>query len=308
MRPVAEMAVAPAVAVGRGDGRGPERAAVIAALEGEHQALAVPGVAHELEAVLDRLAAADIEVDAALEAELALGGLGQHGGQLDLLAVQILARHLRQPVELAPRRLVEALVAVAEIDGRIPHLQVEVGPPLARRRGTSPRSSRRSWADRCSGRCRRASSTWPRARAARPPTAVRRRVLGARRHAASGRVSGLCILARSFIRDRPPPGACRCSAAAICFEPARQQLGRLREIGKCEVGQCPKPEHWSSSAPLASTRSARRRRRSPSGRRPRRSTARAEPSASGTCRCRPALGNRCAHAGRSSRQRSSPRH
>src|SRR5688572_3715959 len=38
---LAEMAVAAAVAVGRGDRRGPQRAPVIAALEGEHQAFAV---------------------------------------------------------------------------------------------------------------------------------------------------------------------------------------------------------------------------------------------------------------------------
>ena len=82
-----------------------ERAAVIAALEGEHQALALLGVADELEAVLDGLAAADVEVDAPLQAEPLLGGLGQDGGQLDLLAMQVLAGHLRQPVQLvaAPR-------------------------------------------------------------------------------------------------------------------------------------------------------------------------------------------------------------
>ena len=90
LRAVAEMAVAAAIAVGRGDRRGAERAAVIAALEGEHQALAARGVAHELEAVLDRLGAADVEMDAALLAELRFGVLGDQGGELDLLAVQIL--------------------------------------------------------------------------------------------------------------------------------------------------------------------------------------------------------------------------
>ena len=47
-------------------------------------------------------------------------------GELDLLAMQILARDLRQAVELALQRVVQALVAVAEIDGRVPHLQVEI--------------------------------------------------------------------------------------------------------------------------------------------------------------------------------------
>src|SRR5262249_46266724 len=95
LRAVAEMTVAPAIAVGRGDRRGAERAAVIAALEGEHQALAVRGVAHELERVLDRLGAADVEMHAALEAEFLLGIACDQRGELDLLAVQVLARGLR---------------------------------------------------------------------------------------------------------------------------------------------------------------------------------------------------------------------
>src|SRR5262249_39614551 len=76
LRAVAEVAVAAAVAVGRGDGRGAQGAAVIAALEREHQALALLVVAHELQAVLDRLAAADVEVHAALGGEFPLGVLG----------------------------------------------------------------------------------------------------------------------------------------------------------------------------------------------------------------------------------------
>ena len=167
LRAVAEVAVAAAIAVGRGDGGGAERAAVIAALEREHQALALLEVAHELEAVFHRLAAADIEVHAALLAELLLGILGDQRGELDLLAVQILARHLRQPVELAPHGGVEAGVAVAEVDRRVPHLQVEVRRALRRRTGRSLRSCRRSWAGWCSARCRRASSTSPPAPEAR---------------------------------------------------------------------------------------------------------------------------------------------
>src|SRR5436190_3772439 len=127
---ISEVAVAPAIAVGGGDGGGAERAAVIAALEGEHQALAVLGIAHELQAVLDRLAASDIEVDAALQPEPLLGQLRQHGGKLDLLTVQVLARQLRQPVELAPHHLVQTGIAIAEIDSRIPHLQIEVRAAL----------------------------------------------------------------------------------------------------------------------------------------------------------------------------------
>jgi hypothetical protein len=122
---LAEMAEAAAIAIGRGDRRGAERAAVIAALEGEHQALAVLGVAHELERILDRLGAADIEVHPTLGAELALGILRDQRRELDLLAMEILAGDLRQRVDLALQRGVEARIGVAEIHRRIPHLQVE---------------------------------------------------------------------------------------------------------------------------------------------------------------------------------------
>src|SRR5690606_1704153 len=49
---LAEMAVAAAIAIGRRNSRSAKRAAVISTLEGEHQALALLGVADELEAVL----------------------------------------------------------------------------------------------------------------------------------------------------------------------------------------------------------------------------------------------------------------
>src|SRR5205807_1186759 len=55
LSPIAEVTEATPVSIGRGDGRGTERATVIAAFEGEHQALAAGGVAHELERVLHRL-------------------------------------------------------------------------------------------------------------------------------------------------------------------------------------------------------------------------------------------------------------
>src|SRR5262249_6201076 len=125
LRAVTEMTVAAAIAVGRGDGRCAERAAVIAALEREHQALALLEVADELKAVLHCLAAADIEMHAAFLAKFLLGILGNHRRKFDLLAMQVLTRNLRQTVELAAHRSVQARVAIAEIDGRVPHLQVE---------------------------------------------------------------------------------------------------------------------------------------------------------------------------------------
>src|SRR5204862_1132984 len=44
VRPVTEVPVAPAIAIGRGDGRGAEGTAMIAALERKHEALAAGGV------------------------------------------------------------------------------------------------------------------------------------------------------------------------------------------------------------------------------------------------------------------------
>ena len=68
---------------------------MIAALERKH-ALAARILAHELQRVLDRLRAADIEVDAALHPERPLDALAEHRRELDLFAVQVLAGELRQ--------------------------------------------------------------------------------------------------------------------------------------------------------------------------------------------------------------------
>src|SRR5262249_32925535 len=129
LRALAEMAVAAAIAIRRRDGGRAERAAVIAALEREHETLAVRGVAHQLERILDRLRAADVEVHPSLERELLLGVARDQRGELDLLAVQVLARDLRQAVDLALERVVEPAVGVAEIDRRVPHLQIEIFAP-----------------------------------------------------------------------------------------------------------------------------------------------------------------------------------
>jgi hypothetical protein len=47
--------------------------------------------------------------------------------ELDLFSVQILAGELRQFVDLLLERIVDAFVAVAEIDGGVPHLEIEIG-------------------------------------------------------------------------------------------------------------------------------------------------------------------------------------
>ncbi len=82
-------------------------------------------VAHQLQRIFDRLRAADVEMHATLQAELLLRVDGNRLGQLDAGLMQILAGDLRQHVDLALQRVVEALVAVAEVDRRVPHLQIE---------------------------------------------------------------------------------------------------------------------------------------------------------------------------------------
>jgi hypothetical protein len=99
---------------------------VIAAFEREHQALAAAGVADDFEAIFNRLRAADVEVDAALHAELLLDVAGDGGGQLDLALMQILRGDLRHGVDGLVGHRVQARVLVAEIGHRVPHLQVQV--------------------------------------------------------------------------------------------------------------------------------------------------------------------------------------
>ena len=60
-------------------------------------------------------------------AEFLFHVLGEHGGKFDFFAVQILRRYLRQLVELAFYGVVDAWVRIAEVNGRIPHLQIEEG-------------------------------------------------------------------------------------------------------------------------------------------------------------------------------------
>ncbi len=62
---------------------------------------------------------------AALHAPLPFGILRDHLRQLDLGRMQVLAGDLRQGVDLTLQHIVQALVGVAEVDRRVPHLQVE---------------------------------------------------------------------------------------------------------------------------------------------------------------------------------------
>jgi hypothetical protein len=102
------------------------RAAVVAALEGEHQALAAARIAHELERVLDGLCAADVEVNASRAPPLFLSILRDPLRELDLGRMEILAGDLRQRFDLLQEDGLQPFVLVTEVHGRIPHLQVEI--------------------------------------------------------------------------------------------------------------------------------------------------------------------------------------
>ncbi len=104
---------------------------MVPALEGEHQALALLGIADELEAVLDGLAATDIEMHAAFLAKLLLCVARDHRRQLDLLAMQVLACDLGEPVELPLRRVDKAGIAISEVNRRVPHLEIQILAPFA---------------------------------------------------------------------------------------------------------------------------------------------------------------------------------
>ena len=65
-------------------------------------------------------------MDAALHAEPRFHQSAQRLGELDFLGVQVLTRELGKGVDLALQRVIQPPVLVAEIDGRIPHLQIEI--------------------------------------------------------------------------------------------------------------------------------------------------------------------------------------
>ncbi len=129
LRAVGKLAEGLAVAVRRGDRRRAERAAVVAALERQHP-LPAGDLAHELQGVLDRLRAPDIELHPALHAEGALDALADQLRQLDFLPMQVLAGELRQPIHLGAHCPAHRRVGVAQVDRGVPHLQVEVLPAV----------------------------------------------------------------------------------------------------------------------------------------------------------------------------------
>src|SRR6266487_5341663 len=99
---------------------------MIAAFKGKHQALAAGIVSHQFERVLDGLRTTDVEMDAAFQAELALGVSCDACGELYFFTVQILRSHLRQRIQLAMGGGVQPRIAVAETDRGVPHLEIQI--------------------------------------------------------------------------------------------------------------------------------------------------------------------------------------
>ena len=65
-------------------------------------------------------------MDAALYTGASLHHLAESLGELDFLPMQVLTRQLRKCIDLLLQCLVQAAVFVAEVDGGIPHLQIEI--------------------------------------------------------------------------------------------------------------------------------------------------------------------------------------
>ena len=87
-------------------------------------------VADELHGVFDGLRATDVELHTAFHAERSETFCGQLLGHKDFFRMQILARKLRQLIQLSLDGVGDGLIAIAEADRRVPHLQVEIGAIL----------------------------------------------------------------------------------------------------------------------------------------------------------------------------------
>jgi hypothetical protein len=98
---------------------------VISAHEREDEVPA-GAVADEFHGVLEGLRAADIEMDSALLLEGPLDPLRDPGSEQYLLFMKILARELREGVDLFFEGVIQALVPITEIYGGVYHLKIEI--------------------------------------------------------------------------------------------------------------------------------------------------------------------------------------
>ena len=65
-------------------------------------------------------------MDTPIQTEFRLHVFGNHFRQLDFCRMQILAGGLWQDVDLSFQDVIQAFVAITEIDRRIPHLEIQV--------------------------------------------------------------------------------------------------------------------------------------------------------------------------------------
>lgn len=121
---IAKFAVSFAISIRGCNRRSSKRAAMVAAFERQHPALA-GCLADQLEGILNSLCAANVEMHAPRLAKVALDAFDYDVGKLNLFFMEILASQLGQLVNLFLESIVDALVGVSEIDRRIPHLQIE---------------------------------------------------------------------------------------------------------------------------------------------------------------------------------------
>src|SRR5574337_924219 len=119
------MTKAAAISVAGGDLGGSEGPAMVPAHKGHKQGL-TGRIAHQFHRVLDGLGAPDIELHAPSHSEGPQTFGRQPLGHQDLFFVEILARQLGQLIELRLERIHNALIAIAEVYRRVPHLEIQV--------------------------------------------------------------------------------------------------------------------------------------------------------------------------------------
>ena len=120
---VREMAEASAVSVAGGDLGSSEGPAVVPPRKGHEEGFAGSNT-HEFNRVFNGLGAPHVELHAPFDSEGSEAFDRQSLGCQDLLFMEILAGQLWQLLELRYHRLYDALVTIAEVDRRVPHLEV----------------------------------------------------------------------------------------------------------------------------------------------------------------------------------------
>ena len=83
-------------------------------------------VAYQFERIVYGRRTAHIKMHAPFHAIVALYVRANGFREVDFFPMQVLRRKLRQGINLTLQHLIEASIAVAEVNRRIPHLQIEI--------------------------------------------------------------------------------------------------------------------------------------------------------------------------------------